>query len=161
MKDIISMTIGDIKTEIDNGIMRAVRNVGVNVNKEELIKALELNDKLVRCKDCMFSKVYQNDSSGVMGRLIDADKLKEELGKSWAFENTLYDVCRIINETPTIEARPKGEWVEREVLEDTVINEWQSARCSECGKYHTTPYMYYFNIYNYCPNCGADMRGEE
>ena len=43
-----------------------------------------------------------------MGRLIDADKLKEELGKSWAFENTLYDVCRIINEAPTIEV-PK--WI--------------------------------------------------
>ena len=52
MKDIISMTIGDIQTEIDNGIMRAVRNVGVNVNKEELIKALELNEKLVRCCEC-------------------------------------------------------------------------------------------------------------
>ena len=52
MKDIISMTIGDIKTEIDNGIMRAVQSVGINVSKEELIEALELNEKLVRCKDC-------------------------------------------------------------------------------------------------------------
>ena len=57
-------------------------------------------------------------------------------------------------------ARPKGEWVEREVFEDAVINEWQSARCSECAKYHTTPYMYYFDNFNFCPNCGADMRGE-
>ena len=54
----------------------------------------------------------------------------------------------------------KGKWMEREVLEDTVINEWQSARCSKCGKYHTTPYMYYFDDFNYCPNCGAKMNGE-
>ena len=27
---------------------------------------------VVRCKDCMFSKVYQNDSSGVMGRFCEA-----------------------------------------------------------------------------------------
>ena len=61
------------------------------------------------------------------------------------------------------ELEPKrkcGKWEEKEVhekgtLED--IEEWQSARCSACGKYHTAPYMYYFNNYNYCPNCGAKM----
>ena len=54
----------------------------------------------------------------------------------------------------------KGKWIEKEVLEDTVINEWQSARCSKCGKYHTTPYMYYFDNFNFCPNCGAKMNEE-
>ena len=55
--------------------------------------------------------------------------------------------------------RPSGEWTEKEVMvdEDTNITEWQSARCSVCGKYHTTPYMYYFDNFNYCPNCGARM----
>ena len=61
------------------------------------------------------------------------------------------------------DAMAHGEWLEREVyekgqLED--IEEWQSAKCSVCGRYHTTPYMYYFSDYNFCPNCGADMRGE-
>ena len=28
--------------------------------------------EVVRCKDCVFSKVYQNDSSGVMGRFCEA-----------------------------------------------------------------------------------------
>ena len=56
--------------------------------------------------------------------------------------------------------RKRGKWEEKEVhekgtLED--IEEWQSARCSVCGKYHTAPYMYYFNNYNFCPNCGAKM----
>lgn len=27
---------------------------------------------IVRCKECMFSEVYQNDSSGVMGRFCEA-----------------------------------------------------------------------------------------
>ena len=27
---------------------------------------------VVRCEECMFSKVYQNDSSGVMGRFCEA-----------------------------------------------------------------------------------------
>ena len=58
--------------------------------------------------------------------------------------------------------RPSGEWVEKEVVvdEDTDITEWQSAKCSVCGKYHTTPYMYYFDSFNYCPNCGAKMGGD-
>lgn len=57
-----------------------------------------------------------------------------------------------------------GKWEEKETHlneNDCSITEWQSAKCSNCGKYHTTPYMYYFNNFTYCPNCGADMRGEQ
>lgn len=54
-----------------------------------------------------------------------------------------------------------GEWEEKETFcvadDDPIISQWQSARCSECGKYHTTPYMYYFDNYNFCPHCGAKM----
>lgn len=56
--------------------------------------------------------------------------------------------------------RKKGKWEEEEVFDDLAIALWQSARCSACGLYHTTPYMYYFSRYNYCPHCGADMRKE-
>ena len=57
-----------------------------------------------------------------------------------------------------------GEWEEKETLlneGDCEITEWQSARCSKCGKYHTTPYMYSFDNFNFCPNCGAEMKGRE
>ena len=57
-----------------------------------------------------------------------------------------------------------GKWEEKETFhngdDEPIIEEWQSALCSVCHKYHTTPYMYYFNNYNFCPNCGADMRGK-
>jgi hypothetical protein len=57
------------------------------------------------------------------------------------------------------EQRKKGQWIEREVFHrNKTIEEWQSAKCSVCGRYHTTPYMYYFQIYNYCPCCGARMK---
>ena len=57
--------------------------------------------------------------------------------------------------------RKKGEWQDCEVIdiEDTTIEDVQSQRCSVCGRYLTTPYLYYFKPYNFCPNCGADMRG--
>lgn len=58
-----------------------------------------------------------------------------------------------------------GKWEEKETFrngdDEPIIEEWQSAICSVCHKYHTTPYMYYFNNYNFCPNCGADMRERE
>ena len=64
----------------------------------------------------------------------------------------------MLHEVPSAQPeRKKGKWEEKEVSDEKVIDEWQSARCSACGKYHTAPYMYYFNNYNYCPNCGAKM----
>lgn len=53
-----------------------------------------------------------------------------------------------------------GRWEEKEI-DDYPIDQWQSARCSVCGKYLTTPFMYYFSPFNYCPNCGARMEGVE
>ena len=54
-----------------------------------------------------------------------------------------------------------GEWldVERFDADEVIIDEWQSMRCSKCDKYLTTPYMYFFNYFQYCPSCGAKMKG--
>ena len=57
-------------------------------------------------------------------------------------------------------AQPTAEWLECKVIDDVNIDEWQSAKCSACGLYHTTPYMYYFSNYKFCPNCGARMHHE-
>ena len=60
---------------------------------------------------------------------------------------------------------PEAKWEEKSVIniedEPNAITEWQSARCSNCNLYHTTPYSYYFDNYNYCPNCGARMTESE
>ena len=56
-----------------------------------------------------------------------------------------------------------GRWEEKTVgsiEENACIQDWQSARCSVCKRYLTTPYMYYFSHYDYCPNCGAKMDAE-
>lgn len=56
-------------------------------------------------------------------------------------------------------------WIECEVFDNKEANahidRWQSAKCSNCGTYHTTPYMYYFKKFKFCPNCGAAMREVE
>ncbi len=56
-----------------------------------------------------------------------------------------------------------GRWMEQHVdyASDCAIDEIQTLKCSVCGLYHTTPYMYYVMHYKYCPNCGAKMDLEE
>lgn len=60
--------------------------------------------------------------------------------------------------------RKKGHWTEKEVMyiKDTkdAIDAWQSCKCSECGRYDTRPYMYFFVEPMFCSYCGAEMKGE-
>lgn len=104
-------------------------------------------------------------------RMIDADELlmlidnHDNMVLEDVNSSCLKDVYKmahvhikdLIGMMPTIEERKTGKWEEREVLSEKVIDEWQSARCSVCGRYHTTPYMYYFDSFSFCPNCGAQM----
>ena len=108
-----------------------------------------------------------------MSRYIDADKLTESIPELHAEESEDCRYCelfddkdlkKLIDRQPTADVREnvKGGWLDMERIEEAeanVITEWQQARCSVCGKWHTTPYMYFFTHDNYCPNCGADMRG--
>lgn len=83
------------------------------------------------------------------------------LGEQWAISQCIDAIKKLPS------AQRKGEWEDRDVFLQKVtcgengvaIEEWQSARCSCCKRYHTTPYMYRFEDYNFCPNCGADMIG--
>ena len=50
--DIISIAMGELTTTFDNEVVKAVRKVGIDVDKEELLKALELHRSLVRCGEC-------------------------------------------------------------------------------------------------------------
>ena len=66
----------------------------------------------------------------------------------------------LLDEIPTVDAVPvvHGHWEEEQIVDDsTIIEIWQSAKCSKCGRYHTTPYAYYFDKFHYCPQCGAKM----
>ena len=60
---------------------------------------------------------------------------------------TLASMNDSLKSIPAADVRPvvRGKWIK---------NGW-SIRCSECG--HDMP----FSVRNFCPNCGADMRGGE
>lgn len=57
-----------------------------------------------------------------------------------------------IEEAPAADVRPvvRGRWSEKPYLLGT------TNVCSVCGENYGMPH----GKYNFCPNCGADMRGE-
>lgn len=72
----IELILGDMRTKVDNHVFEVVQNVGVTVDRNELIKALQYdrqqykkgfedgfrcaNDKIIRCKECQFYGVDRN-----------------------------------------------------------------------------------------------------
>lgn len=96
-------------------------------------------------------------------RLIDKLKLIREIHRYPVQYREV--MLKVVNGQHAIDAVPvrRGKWLERGVSENgNAIDQWQSAKCSYCGRYHTTPYMYYFTEYNYCPHCGTKMvKGED
>lgn len=104
-------------------------------------------------------------------RLIDADELMKAMYHR-AFEtdgDTMWQsgcwvryraIEQTVKEQPTIE-RKTGKWEERKVSTEKVIDEWQSCKCSICGRYDTRPYLYYFSEPRFCSWCGSDMRGDD
>ena len=101
-------------------------------------------------------------------RLIDADELEkvkfhplpythitptdvnaEAYKRGW---NDAIDA--IMSEADTIEERKKGKWIYKSELG------WgETWLCSECGE-KTTSTIMGKPRYNWCPMCGADMRGD-
>ena len=95
-------------------------------------------------------------------RLIDADLLKEDLSR---FYEGIMPARDLIDSQPTVEPeRKKGKWQPYKHGDDT----WH--QCSACGvadRYinivKRDGHLDYWMVCkrNFCPNCGADMRGEQ
>lgn len=104
----------------------------------------------------------------ILINLNDARKKLNELEGSAEYNKGVTDAFNALFDLPTIEAEPTkhGRWEQVEVVhdrKDAKIQDWQQAKCSVCGKWNTTPYMYYLKLDDYCPNCGAkmDLIGED
>ena len=96
-----------------------------------------------------------------MSRYIDADALIEKLQDKNAM---LTYAVFIIKEQPPADVREvvRGEW--KETTESIGWEEVSCAECSVCGETFVLGDYAMDDIklgFNYCPNCGADMRGEE
>ena len=77
-------------------------------------------------------------------RLIDADEVLARIENPYQ----RVEIARWLRDAPTIEERKTGKWIPFDYP-------WY--QCSECGAVRENKSF----LENYCPNCGADMRGEE
>lgn len=105
-------------------------------------------------------------------RLIDADAFRREIDNHWPFtkeeqsKHGIADMAKstllcVLNQMPTVQPeRKKGTWIQKSKPMEFSTVWWYE--CSECGD--KPPRDRYGNpdyLSNYCPNCGADMRGEK
>ncbi len=89
-------------------------------------------------------------------RLIDADALWKDIT---THIDECADILEIIDRQPTVEPmRKKGEWQITEAYPHNIY-------CSVCHKKFAQEHWEVWKDgslpRNFCPNCGADMRGEE
>ena len=99
-----------------------------------------------------------------MSDLIDRQAAIDDLWSIYGIDDVLcmdavVDMLENLPSSDTEQRAENAQWIEREVFDnvDYEIPQWQSMKCSNCGKYHTTPYKYKLNPAQYCPNCGARM----
>lgn len=96
-----------------------------------------------------------------MSRCIDADALKKKIRKDYhpTDEIPFFEIMHIISDAPTIEERPKGKWITwREAGNDIASDDRHE--CSYCHDSAQWLSGGFELLSNFCPNCGADMRGD-
>lgn len=97
-------------------------------------------------------------------RLIDAVELVRDIDIAFKgikaseeeFER-FRDLCGLIWLQPIVDPVKHGRWIK--IKEDYDIDDPLVGRCSVCGWFAGINDANVLGM-NYCPNCGADMRGE-
>lgn len=87
--------------------------------------------------------------------LISREEVKTIIECTIGYHASIKDAFDRVMELPIIESRPKGKWIIDE--EDNWKEEVYSyaCTCSLCGEWEV-----FRKDAEFCPHCGADMRGE-
>lgn len=88
-----------------------------------------------------------------MNDLISRDKLRKEILDKFPQGSARGVFLAFVDEQPTVEP-VRGEWIVKE--DENCFATWDY--CSICG--FSTGFAGSSHYINFCPNCGADMRGE-
>lgn len=90
-----------------------------------------------------------NNKDSLIDLIMDADSILNEclpIGEYEPIGEALANAIDTIRNTKPV---VRGEWIEEPYLLGV------TRRCNVCGENYGMPH----GVFNYCPNCGADMRG--
>ena len=89
--------------------------------------------------------------SDLISRQAAIDALMEILDRPNHAEFLYTDeICKALKALPSAQPEhKKGKWINRSL--NILYPEWERYTCSVCGEHS--------NRYDYCPNCGARMKG--
>lgn len=129
------------------------------MNKNEAIKTLqelwrETNDSWYEEAYNMAIEALKQPSNAT--KLLDDGTLKVKVSNVLDIKRIMVTDGNVIYDSYYPD-RPQGEWLE---VEDCIGD--VHYKCNQCGVEWTFPYgTPKDNDANYCPKCGADMRGEK
>lgn len=138
------------------------------INRADAIEAVMTVSDIIRRSDAMGAVQDHFNADGFKG-YDDGQKMLDRLKALPSADITETETCQrcqdltdaILNRQGDeikrlkAEARPTGEWID-------IDNYYSMATCSHCHKVTMfEKWGEYIRPYNFCPNCGADMRGEE
>ena len=115
---------------------------------EQHFEAFDMAISALSAEPCREVDDYENEIADLHNRLDIAE----------------YDKERYKEEITILEAENKGEWkmpIQDDGMSDPI---YYQVRCSKCG-FDLDPQTWHQELHqygadNFCPNCGADMRGE-
>lgn len=106
-------------------------------------------------------------------RLVDANELKEiivgaleELKKDMGTHSrsiinaVIGAVCKSVDRLETVDSVKQGKWIDTTKIRWVNKTNVPVVMCSECGIQFCDLINNHHFMYHYCPNCGADMRGD-
>lgn len=117
-----------------------------NAGYKELIEAL---------KSMLPEKVLYGDLIGAEGVYAHSGPLVYEDPEPYFIEQAITAITELLSRAEASEARAEAAEKKAADVRPVVLGRWVDDRCTNCG-YGVQPW----NNTEFCPRCGADMRGE-
>ena len=105
----------------------------------------------------MADYISKEEALSILKKMAD-DDWNMCTGTTWAMGYE--SAADLIEDIPSADVQPvrHGRWI---ALDDDYPEDYECDRCGYISEATFGPGGISGNMHNYCPNCGADMRGDE
>lgn len=141
--------------------MNEVRLIDANELEIELTKQkAHLDDKATHTTIESDRMMYVNTATGLLhainilhnaSTVNDCPNCEYKINYDYICSSSSYKELQALRKFKKDNERPQGEWIKWNFKTFGAMGDWEY-KCSNCEKV-------YEGEYNFCPNCGADMKG--